>query len=143
MKVKFSFLLPGAIATLLITGSPLFNLAPVTAKEATPTMQPQKPGGMATKLNLSKDQEAKIKTIRQTVWKQIDGVLTQEQRDKYKLARKTMKPRQALQSLNLTKEQKVKIKGFLESGKKQISNVLTTEQREMLQKNRGQGQPDV
>jgi Spy/CpxP family protein refolding chaperone len=143
MKAKFSFLLPGAIATLLITGSPLFNLAPVAAKEATPAMQPQKPGGMATKLNLSKDQEAKIKTIRQTVWKQIDGVLTKEQRDKYKVARKTMKPRDALKSVGLNKDQQTKIKGFLEAGKKQIANVLTAEQREMLRKNRGQGQPDV
>jgi periplasmic protein CpxP/Spy len=139
MKIKF--LLPGVLA-LVVAGAPLLAVPSVAAEQNTLAVGQKRPT-MAEKLNLSADQKAKIKKIRQDTQKQVEAVLNQQQKEQYRQARKTMKPGKALKSLNLGKDQQAKLKSILESARKQIAGVLTKEQQAMLKQRRGQRPEEI
>jgi Spy/CpxP family protein refolding chaperone len=142
MKIKFSFGLPGLLA-LVVAGSPLLTVYSVSAKEAAPATMQKKQPSMKERINLSADQAARIKKIRQDTQKAVEGILSKEQKAKYAQARKSgMKPDKALASLGLSKDQKTKIKGILDGARQQISGVLTKKQQATLKESRGQGRPD-
>ncbi len=132
---KLSLLLPGALALLL-------SAAPVLVAHAQSTA-PTAPTGQRmhkqNRLNLTADQKAKLKTIRENTRQQIEGVLTSEQRAKLQADRgQGMKRGQDWKSLNLSADQKAKIKQIRQASRSQMESVLTPEQLSQEQQYRSQ-----
>ena len=101
MKNKLSWLLPGAIA-LLLSAAPVLTAHAQSSAPTAPTGQ-----RVQNRLNLTADQKAKLKTIRESERQQIEGVLTSEQRAKLQAnGGQGMKRGQGLKSLNLSADQK-------------------------------------
>jgi len=133
---KLSLLLPGAIALLLSATPVLVAHAQSTAPTAPTGQRMQK----QNRLNLTSDQKAKLKTIRENTRQQIEGVLTSEQRAKLQADRGQpgMKRGQDLKSLNLTDDQKARIKAIRQASRTQMDSVLTPEQRNQAQQYKSQ-----
>jgi periplasmic protein CpxP/Spy len=134
MKKQF-FLLPGAIA-LILSATPMLAInaqdAP-TAPRAGERMQNK------NRLNLTADQKAKMKAIRETTRTQIEGVLTTEQQTQLQAEKaQGMKRGKAWKSLNLTADQKAKIKTIMEASRKDREAVLTPAQLDQMRQFRAQ-----
>jgi len=146
MIKKLSLLLPGAIALALTVAPVLPAFSQSTTTPNAPQMHKHR-GGM-NKLNLTDDQKARLKQIRESSRAQIESVLTDEQKSKLqamKQQRQAMRQqgqsmRQQGQrgkgvwaSLNLTDDQKARIREIRENAKTQRNAVLTSEQRQQLE----------
>lgn len=115
-------------------------------------------GGRAT-LNLTPEQKAQMQQIRESTRAQIEGILTQEQKNQLNAAREQMRarrqqggqagqagqpgqPRQRGQrgqmwsSLNLTPEQNAQMQRIREESKQRMEAILTPEQRQQMQQMR-------
>ncbi|MCY7273594.1 MAG: Spy/CpxP family protein refolding chaperone, partial [Phormidesmis sp. CAN_BIN44] len=91
------------------------------------------------RLNLTDDQKARLKTIRDNTRQQIEGILTPEQRAKLQADRgQGMKRGQGWKSLNLTDDQKAKLKAIRQASRTQMDSVLTPEQRSQMQQYKSQ-----
>jgi Spy/CpxP family protein refolding chaperone len=89
--------------------------------------------GEADKLNLSADQKAKIKRIREESRDQIQRILTTDQQNQWKAAQQQgKKGREIMRSLNLSDKQKSDIRAIQKATKQRIEEVLTPEQREKM-----------
>ncbi len=133
---KLSLLLPGAIALLLSAAPVLVAQAQSTAPTAPRVSQRMQ---KQNRLNLTDDQKAKLKTIRETTRQQIEGVLTAEQRAKLQTDRgQGMKRGQGWKSLNLSADQKARIKQIRQASRSQMESVLTQEQRSQMQQYKSQ-----
>jgi len=118
----------------------------VTAAKADPnTMQQQ--GGqqqrmqgrgdrMAQELNLTQEQQTRIRQIRESAKQQMQSVLTAEQRTQVETARQ----QRQRPNLNLTEQQRQQMRQIRESTKQQIDAVLTPEQRVRAEQLRQQHQ---
>ncbi|WP_404786472.1 Spy/CpxP family protein refolding chaperone [Altericista sp. CCNU0014] len=109
-------------------------LSPSFAQSSDPSVRPEKSrshkGGWEA-LNLTADQKAQMKRIRDASKAQRDAVLTQAQRDTLKAAKANRENRrQAYAALNLTAEQRAKLQEIARSSKQQIQAILTPEQRQ-------------
>jgi Spy/CpxP family protein refolding chaperone len=134
MSRKFSLLLPGAIA-LLLSATPIL---PAFSQSTNPAPGPRMER-WGQNLNLTEDQKAKLKQIRESTRSQIEAVLTDDQKAKLRAAREQQqKARQSFASLNLNDDQKAKIRSIREEARKQMSAVLTDQQRQQLQQQRQQ-----
>jgi periplasmic protein CpxP/Spy len=138
MNVKRCFLLPGALALALAYAAPLL---PVVAQ--TPTAPAGQYSKRGINLNLTADQKAQLKQIRESTRSQIDAVLTQEQREQLAAAKQQrqqgqqgQKTRGMWASLNLTADQKAKVKAIRQDAKQKMDAVLTAEQRQQLEQQR-------
>ncbi len=137
MAQKLS-LLSGAIAVVLATAPmlPTFAQSAPTDSSGNNRLVIERLGD---KLNLTEDQKAKIKQIRESTRAQIETVLTDEQKAKLRAAREEgQKMRKDMASLNLTDDQKAKIRSIRQEAKKQMDAVLTDQQRQQLQQERQQ-----
>lgn len=133
MKNKLFWLLPGAIA-LLLSAAPVLTAHAQSSAPTAPTGQ-----RVQNRLNLTADQKARLKTIRDNVRQQIEGVLTPEQQAKLQADRgQGMKRGQDLKSLNLSADQKARIKQIRENARSQMDSVLTPEQRSQAQQYKSQ-----
>jgi Spy/CpxP family protein refolding chaperone len=157
MIKQLSLLLPGAIAFTL-------SIAPVLPafSQTTPTPTAPQIQNHRNKLNLTDDQKAKFKQIRESTRAQIEAVLTDDQKAKLqslKEQRQAMRQqRQAARqqgqstkqpgqrgkgmwsTLNLTDDQKAKIREIRQASRKQMEAVLTAEQLQQFQQMRQQRQ---
>ncbi|MBW4628327.1 MAG: P pilus assembly/Cpx signaling pathway, periplasmic inhibitor/zinc-resistance associated protein [Brasilonema octagenarum HA4186-MV1] len=126
MKMK-ALLLPAAIMVMFATSPVIFTHAAVAA-----------PGSRAeawqAKLNLTDAQKAKMKEIRESSKKQIDALLTPEQRTQKEQARQQRKK----PNLNLTADQKAKMKEIRQNTKTQMQALLTPEQQQQWKQMREQ-----
>lgn len=145
MNVKRLLLLPGALALALSFVAPIL---PVEAQSQTPPAgQYQKRG---VDLNLTDEQKAQLKQIREATRSQIDAVLTPEQQAQLAAAKqqrqegqpgqRVKKARGMWASLNLTADQKTRIQAIRQDAKQQMNAVLTPEQRQQLEQARQQRQ---
>ena len=147
MNVKRLFFLPGALAIALAYAVPLLPVVAQTTPTA-PTEQHHKKHHL--NLNLTADQKAQLKTIRENTRSQINNVLTPDQQAKLAAAKQQRQQGQAGQgehkargvwaSLNLTTDQKAQIKTIRQNAKQQMDAVFTPEQRQQLQQQRQQWQ---
>jgi protein CpxP len=130
---KAWFLVPGTLA-LILAATPMisgFN-NPAIADEAQTGEWHH--GGFWQKLNLTDDQKAQIKQIRDSAKQQLDTVFTADQKAQLQQARtQHIKP-----TLNLTDDQKAQLKQIHSSIESQINAVLTPEQQQQLQQLRSQ-----
>ena len=134
MKNKLFWLLPGAIA-LLISAAPILT---AHAQSSAP-VAPRAGQRMQNRLNLTTEQKAKLKTIRDNTRQQIEGVLTSDQRAKLQGEQgQGMKRIQNWKSLNLSDDQKAKIKQIREAARSQMDAVLTSEQRSQREQYKSQ-----
>ncbi|MBW4472364.1 MAG: hypothetical protein KME45_18620 [Stenomitos rutilans HA7619-LM2] len=145
MNVKRFLLLPGALALALSFVAPML---PVGAQSPSPSAgQYQKRG---VNLNLTAEQKAQLKQIRESTRSQIDAVLTPEQKAQIAAAKqqrqagqpgqRVKKARGVWASLNLSADQKAKIQAIRQDAKQQRDAVLTPEQRQQLEQARQQRQ---
>ncbi|MGV0025235.1 hypothetical protein [Phormidesmis priestleyi] len=134
---KILFLLPGAIA-LILSATPMVAVNAQTAPTAPTGERMQN----KNRLNLTADQKAKMKAIRENTRTQIDGVLTTEQRTQLQSERgqgmkrgKGLRSARAdisLRSLNLSNDQKARIKTIMEASRRDREAVLTPAQLEQM-----------
>ena len=139
-QIKPLPLLAGAIALSLSFGSTLPAFSQSTG--ATPTEQ-NRMLQHKNRLNLTPDQQARMKQIRQNTRSQLDGILTAEQRAQLQRDRQNKgtpragesrgMPRSPFTSLNLTAEQRSRIEAVMRSSKQQMDAILTPEQRQQMQ----------
>lgn len=150
MKIKLMPILMGAIA---LTGSITAISLPVGATPLTASTQANPSGKLLVAqaqpqrqrqhkdrfadLNLTQEQKDKIAQIRKDAREQMKGIITQEQRDKYKAAMQSNQNRRAAYAaMNLSEAQKTKLKQIKQSTKSQIEAILTPAQRQQLQQKR-------
>lgn len=121
-----------AIALVLSTSATL----PVLAQSGGAVVE-RHARGQRNALNLSPDQKAKIKRIRETSRDQIQGLLTTEQKAKWLEAKKQgVKVKDIMQSLNLSADQKAKIREIKKTARAQMNDLLTVEQRQQIRQRR-------
>ncbi|UBF28020.1 hypothetical protein K9N68_09050 [Kovacikia minuta CCNUW1] len=164
MIKKLSLLLPGAIA-IVLSAAPLL---PVFS-QSTPAPEAPQVQKNRNKLNLTEDQKARMKQVRESTRAQIEAVLTDEQKAQLQTLKEqrrarwqqrqaarqagqtTGQPEQSARqpgqrgkgmwaALNLTEEQKNKIKAIREDSRKQMAAILTPEQLQQMQQMRQQRQ---
>jgi len=135
MKLKLMPMLVGAIA-LTLAATPLAVKAQANTSGQSTVAQGQKQGRWAA-LNLTQEQKDQMAQIRQQTRSQIDALLTQEQRDKFKAAMESNQGRRAaMAAMNLSDAQKTQMRAIKESAKSKVDAILTQEQRQQLQQMR-------
>lgn len=152
MKLKSLSLIAGAVALTLTTTSfavkaQTSSASPLLLAQAQQQGPRQGKKAFWSELGLTQAQQTRLREIRQNTRTQIEGVLTQEQKDQLRAAaearrtqRQAGQPGQRLgrqgrgfASLNLTEDQKNRIRAIKESSKQQMEAVLTSEQRTKIQ----------
>jgi Spy/CpxP family protein refolding chaperone len=121
--------LPGAIALMLAA-------SPVIPAFTNPAFaDPGHMGGRGMEqLNLTADQQAKMKQIHDSERQQMDAILTDAQKAQMQTARQQhQKP-----NLNLTDDQKAQIKTIRQAAQSQMEAILTPDQKQKLQELRQQ-----
>jgi Spy/CpxP family protein refolding chaperone len=135
MKLKLMPMLVGAIA-LTLAATPLAVKAQANTSGQLLIAQGEKQGPWAA-LNLTQEQKDQMAQIRQETRSQIEAILTQEQRDKFKAAMESKQGRRAaIAAMNLSDAQKTQMRAIKESAKSKIDAILTQEQRQQLQQMR-------
>ncbi len=140
MKPKTLSLLMHAVAFSLAIASAV----PVFAQSTTSTTPTQPSHHYQNRLNLTADQQAKIKQIRQTERTAIDTILTTDQKAQLKAAHQahsgqsTNKTqagmhRDPFAALNLTADQRSRIETAHRTARKQINALLTPQQKQQEQ----------
>ena len=90
-------------------------------------------GSLAEQLNLSAQQKNKIRGIYASRTRQIDQVLTPQQKEKFQAERKSgKKTSEALNSLNLNGDQKKKILAIIQKTNQDIRASLDNNQQQKL-----------
>lgn len=149
MNSKSLLLCAGATALAISAVAPALS-------QSTPTAPAQRnPMHRLDFLNLTSEQQARIKQIRQSERSQIDAILTPEQKAQLQQERQNRKPPTGqnpappagenqgkpptpFASLNLTAEQRSRIEAIMRSSREQMDAVLTAQQRQLLQQHRQQ-----
>ncbi len=130
--MKALSLLPGAIA-LMLAAAPVLPSLTYSAAAAPNRVERQARGGMQ-KLNLSDDQKAKIKQIRETARQRMQAVLTEDQKTQMQQARQQrQRPK-----LNLSDDQKAQLKAIRQDTENQIRGVLNADQQKQWDQMRQQ-----
>jgi periplasmic protein CpxP/Spy len=129
-NLKLLPLLAGTVCLALSAG-----IMPVAFAQTNPPTAP--PPRQQDWLNLTPEQQAKMRQIRQAAQAQMDSILTAEQRAMLQTARQNRQNRrQVFESLNLTDEQKARIQQVRRASREQIDAILTPEQRQQMQQRR-------
>lgn len=129
-NLKLLLLLASTVSLTLSAGMMTAAFAQTNSPTAPPPRQ-------QNWLNLTPEQETKMRQIRQAAREQMDSILTPEQRTTLETARlNRQNPRQAFESLNLTDEQKTRIEQVRRSSREQMDAILTPEQRQQMQQRR-------
>ena len=147
MNWKIALLLPGAIALSWAAAPMLPGISAPT--QTTAQAQPAQKRG--PKLNLTADQKAKLKQIRETTESKISEILTPEQRQQMETLkqqrqaqRQSGQPRTGerkgggMAALNLSEDQKTKIRAIRAQAKQDMDAILTPEQRQQRLDRKGQ-----
>jgi periplasmic protein CpxP/Spy len=149
MNWKIALLLPGAIA-LSWAAAPML---PVISAPTNPSIAQSQPGQKrGPNLNLTDDQKAKLKQIREETQRKVSEVLTPEQRQQmetlkqqHQAQRQSGQPRMGgwkkgggIAALNLSEDQKTKIRAIRAEAKQAMDAVFTPEQRQQLLDRKGQ-----
>ncbi|MBF2098004.1 MAG: hypothetical protein IGQ88_06470 [Gloeomargaritaceae cyanobacterium C42_A2020_066] len=135
-----------AIAFALIIGLSAGSLpALAQATPAGPPPEMVKARGPLRGIDLSPEQQARLRQIHQETRTQISGVLTPEQRQQTESRSQRwdssapregmLWPRMGMRNLNLSEAQRDQIKTIMERSRSQVQNLLTPEQRQQYEAN--------
>lgn len=122
MKANFKAISFGGLIALSLLGASLSLVKPVHAERG-------QRGNYLEQLNLSADQSAQIEAIHTNSRRQMEAVLTPEQRA---AVDSSESPRRAMRSRNLTDEQRSQIKAIRDTTRTEINAVLSAEQQQQL-----------
>jgi periplasmic protein CpxP/Spy len=125
-----------AVLSLAVGGAAIPSIVAAQSNPTTGTPsvnQRQHRGDGFKKLNLTESQKQQMKSIHENTKRQIEGVLTSEQRAKLANAIQAGDRKGAWKSLNLTASQKQQIRSIREAGKQQSMAILTPDQRAQLE----------
>ncbi len=136
MKFKNLSLIAGAIA-LTLTAVPFSVKAETTsnapARLAQAQTQPTKPAQQSGGIQLTPQQQTQIEQIRGNVRKQIEQVLTKDQRTQIKTAMQSGKSgREAFQGLTFSQKQQTQLQQIMVSSQQQMEAVLNSDQKAEL-----------
>lgn len=136
MKFNNFSLIASALA-ITLAAVPLAAKADFTGQQAPLVVAQARENGKNDKwerLGLTDAQKAQINEIKKNTRSQIEGILTEEQRQQ---ARKALdsnqKPKNVLRGLNLTDEQRTQVRQIMQTSKQQMEAVLTPEQKQQLE----------
>ncbi|HEY9639855.1 MAG TPA: Spy/CpxP family protein refolding chaperone, partial [Coleofasciculaceae cyanobacterium] len=91
------------------------------------------PPELAQRLNLTEDQQAQLKQIRENTRNQVENVLTAEQQQQLQAAIAQGQERpEAFRALNLTEAQRIQRHDILKAARQQAKAVLTAEQQQQI-----------
>jgi len=144
---SFAQAIPLSLTVAVLAVAPI--VPAIAQTPSSPTVQMER--GWA-KLNLTDDQKAQLKTIKESTRAAIDQVLTDDQKQQLQqmkaqaqtLRQQGQKPQKGMFSLKLTDDQKAKIQEIHRSARKQMEAVLTPDQLKQLHqggRHHHQGQP--
>ena len=155
MKLKLRSVLTGAVVVVVAATS--FVIKPIQAAPgqqllAQATTQPGQ--GRWANLNLTPEQQTRLRQLHEQTRKKIEAVFTPQQLQQYRTALQNRRSgmrtangdvnssstqqtgrQNILATLNLTQEQKTKIQQILRDSRNQRNTILTDAQRSQLQKN--------
>ena len=142
MKFKNLSLIAGAFA-LSLTAVPFSVKAETTSNApvrlAQTQTQPTKPAQQSGGIQLTPQQQTQIEQIRGNVRKQIEQVLTKEQRTQIQTAMQSGKSgREAFQGLTFSQKQQTQLQQIMLSSQQQMEAVLTSDQKAELARLRQQ-----
>ncbi|MFN6567662.1 Spy/CpxP family protein refolding chaperone [Dendronalium sp. ChiSLP03b] len=127
MKYKFNLklLLGAAIIAIFTAGCQLSS--PTGASP-----------GKRSDINLTDNQKAQMKQIREQTQAKILAMLSAEQQEKFKAANKDGRgsPLRSLRSLDLSADQKQKVQELLSAQRQQMQAILTPEQQAKMKRHR-------
>jgi periplasmic protein CpxP/Spy len=127
MNLKISLCLAG----LLAFGLSYLPMLPSVAQSV--SKSGERAERLANKLNLTEDQKAQMKQIKESTRTRIEAILTAEQKAQLQTAKQQgQRKREAFKSINLTEAQKEQIRGIRQETQQQMEAVLTPEQRQTL-----------
>ncbi|RCJ41039.1 hypothetical protein A6770_36520 [Nostoc minutum NIES-26] len=147
MKYKFNLkLLLGAATIAIFTAgcqlsSPTGASAPSTddaANSSSATTEVAQAPGKRSDINLTDNQKAQMKQIREQTQAKILALLSAEQQEKFKAANKDGRgsPVRSLRSLDLSADQKQKVQEILSDQRQQMQAILTPEQQAKMKRHR-------
>lgn len=155
MKLKLKSVLTGAV--VLVVAATSFVIKPIQAAPGQPllaqaTTQPGQ--GRWANLNLTPEQQTRLRQLHEQTRKKIEAVFTPQQLQQYRTALQNRRSgmrtangdvnsssaqqtgrQNILATLNLTQEQKTKIQQLLRDSRNQRNTILTDAQRSQLQQN--------
>lgn len=145
MKFKNLSLIAGAFA-LSLTAVPFSvkaettSNAPVRLGQTQPTQptQPTKPAQQSGGIQLTPEQQTQIEQIRGNLLKQVDQVLTKEQRTQIQTAIQSGKSQREAFAAVITPKQRTQLQQIMLSSQQQMEAVLTSEQKAQLARLRQQ-----
>jgi Spy/CpxP family protein refolding chaperone len=126
MKLK---LLAGMLATAVITITPLATKAQEQAPQ-TPQNRPR--------IELNQEQQLQLEQIQNQTLRQIDTVLTPEQRGQFNAGRQNGQGIGAIQELS--ENQRTQLRTILQRANSQVEQLLTPEQIQQIQQQSPPGQ---
>jgi periplasmic protein CpxP/Spy len=132
-SVKLVRLFAGALSLTIAAGTitPVFAQSPSTPQTEQGRKQRE---GIWAKLNLTADQKAQLKSIREANKAKVANILTAEQKQQLQAAKGNRQNRREVwKSLNLTADQKAQMQQVRQEAKQQMESVLTPEQLQQLQ----------
>lgn len=135
MTFKWIPMAAGVLAIALTVGA-----LPLQAQDATPTDRESTEEPALATLNLTQQQQAELRKIRQETKAQLQNVLTPEQQQQLSELRQERQQRQQRwgkwAALDLTDAQKAQIRQIRQASRQRIEAVLTPQQLEQLRQNR-------
>lgn len=131
LQIKLLPLLAGVVSLSFSA----VTVLPAFAQTNAPVAPTERPAyRKQNRLNLTPEQQEKMRAIKQSSREQIDNILTAEQKAQLETAKQNGEnPRQAFKSLNLTTEQRSQMQAIKRSTREQMDAVLTPEQRQQMQ----------
>jgi periplasmic protein CpxP/Spy len=116
------------LLSVATTALVVFPMSLVLAQPTTPGTEQTSPRKSQWD-NLSPEQQAQIKQIKQSSRAQIDAILTPEQRSQVEAARSRGEmPKQFINTLNLTETQKTQIQAIRQQSRQQIQAIVQSGQ---------------
>ncbi len=135
MKFKNLSLIAGAFA-LTLTAVPFSVKAETTSNApvrlAQTQTQPTKPAQQSGDIQLTPEQKTQIEQIRNNVFKQVDQVLTKDQRTQIQTAIQSGKSQREAFAAVITPKQRTQLQQIMLSSQQQMEAVLTPEQKAQL-----------
>ena len=130
---KLYLAIPGALA-LALAASPMLPVLTEPASALPGEVAERRGEGWGRRLNLTEQQQAQMRQIRESTKARIDRILTSEQQAELQRARQERRR----PNFTLTDEQKTQMRAIRQEARRQMDALLTAEQRQQLEQMRQQ-----
>lgn len=119
-----------------LLASAILLVIPLKAQIASAQSRPAEIFPILSGVELTEQQQSQIGQIRVEVRSQIQGILREEQRNRFKASLEQGEGiRKAIAAMNLTPEQATQLRQVFQSARSQYTSILTQEQKQKLRQN--------